>query len=87
MSKFCELDNPNELVKFSFLVHNQNGRVCENLLKEMKSDSILQDCLHIAKLTEGTVHVEKLGKNFLANIEKHDHNVDAVNHGRQQFKK
>ena len=53
----------------------------------MKSDSTLQDCLHIAKLTEGTVHIEKLGQNFLANVEKHDQNVDAVNCGRQQFKK
>ena len=55
----------------------------KNLLKEMKSDSTLQDCLHIAKLTEGTVHVEKLGQN----VEKYDQNVDAVKHGRQQFKK
>ena len=46
--KDCDLDNPNELVMFLFLVHNQNGRGCENLLKEMKSDSTLQDCLHIA---------------------------------------
>ena len=69
------------------LVYNKNGRVRENLLKEMKSDSTLQDCLCIAKLTEGTVHVEKLGQNFLANVKKHDQNVDAVNHGRQQFKK
>ena len=52
----------------------------------MKSDSTLQDCLSIAKLTEGTVYVEKLGQNFLANVEKHDQNVDAVNCGRQQFK-
>ena len=51
------------------------------------SDSTVQDCLHIAKLTEGTIHVEKLGQNFLANVEKHDQNVDAVNCGRQQFKK
>ena len=87
VSKDCELDNPNELVKFLFLVHNQNSHVHENLLKEMKSDSTLQDCLHIAKLTEGTVHVIKLGQNFLANVEKHYQNVDAVNHGRQQFKK
>ena len=87
VSKDCELDNPNELVKFLFLLHNQNSHVCENLLKEMKSDSTLQDCLHIAKLTKGTVHVEKLGQNFLANVEKHDQNVDAVNHGRQYFKK
>ena len=87
VSKDCELENPNELVKFLFLVHNQNGCVHKNLLKEMKSDSTLQDCLHIAKLTEGTVHVEKLGQNSLANVEKHDQNVDAVNHGRQQFKK
>ena len=87
VSKDCELDNPNELVKFLLLVHNQNSRVHENLLKEMKSDSTLQDCLHIAKLTKGTAYVEKLGQNFLANIEKHDQNVDAVNRGRQQFKK
>ena len=87
MCQDCELENTNELVKFLFLVHNQNSRVCENLLKEMKSDSTLQVCLRIAKLTEGTVHVEKLGQNFLANVEKHDQNVDAVNHGRQQFKK
>ena len=80
VSKDCELDNSNELVKFLFLVHNQNSHVCENLLKEMKPDSTLQDCLHIAKLTEGTVHVEKLGQNLLANVEKHDQNVDAVNH-------
>ena len=82
VSKDYELDNPNELVKFLFLVHNQNSHVRENLLKEMKSDSTLQDCLHIAKLTKGTVHVEKLGRNFLANVEKQDQNVDAVNHGR-----
>ena len=87
MSKDCELDNPNELVKFLFLVHNQNSHVCENLLKEMKSDSTLQDCLHIAKLTKGIVHVKKLGQNFLADVEKHDQNVDVVNYGRQQFKK
>ena len=86
-SKDCELDNPNEFVTFLFLVYNQNSRVHENLLKEMKSDSTLQDCLHIAKLTEGTVHIEKLGQNFLANVEKHDQNVDAVNRGRQQFNK
>ena len=87
VSKDCVLDNPNELVKFLFLVHNQNGRVHENLLKELKSDSTLQDCLRIAKLTEGTVHVEKLGQSFLANVEKLDQNVDVVNLGRQQFKK
>ena len=52
----------------------------------MKSDPTLQDCLSIAKLTEGTVYVEKLGQNFLVNVEKHDQNVDAVNCGRQQFK-
>ena len=66
-------------LKFLFLVHNQNSCVCKNLLKELKSDSTLQDCLHKAKLTEGTVHVEKLGQNFFANVEKHDQNVDAVN--------
>ena len=81
MSKDCNLDNPDELVKFLFLVHNQNARVHENLLKDMKSESTLQDCLQIAKLTGGTVHVEKLGQSFLANVDKHSQNVDAVNRG------
>ena len=81
VSKDCNLDNPDELVKFLFLVHNQNAHVRENLLKDMKSESTLQDCLQIAKLTEGTVHVEKLGQSFLANVDKHSQNVDAVNRG------
>ena len=81
VSKDCNLDNPDELVKFLFLVHNQNARVRENLLKDMKSESTLQDCLWIAKLTEGTGHVEKLGQSFLTNVDKHSQNVDAVNRG------
>ena len=65
VSKDCNLDNPDELVKLLFLVHNQNAHVHENLLKDIKSESTLQGCLWIAKLTEGTVHVETLGKAFL----------------------
>ena len=42
--------------------------------------------MQIAKLTEGTVHVEKLGQNFLANVDKHSQNVDAVNRGRPKSK-
>ena len=86
VSKDCNLNNPNELVKFLFLVQNQNARVRENLLKDMKPECTLQDCLRIAKLTEGTVHVEKLGQNFLANVDKHSQNVDAVNRGRPKSK-
>ena len=86
VSKDCNLNNPNELVKFLFLVHNQNAHVRENLLKDMKPECTLQDCLQIAKLTEGTVHVEKLGQNFLANVDKHSQNVDAVNRGRPKSK-
>ena len=51
VSKDCNLDNPSELVKFLFLVHNQNACVRENLLKDMKPECTLQDCLRIAKLT------------------------------------
>ena len=58
VSNDCNLNNPNELVKFLFLVHNQNADVHENLRKDMKPDCTLQDCLQIAKLTESTVHVE-----------------------------
>ena len=52
----------------------------------MKPECTLQHCLWIAKLTEGTVHVEKLGQNFLANVDKHSQNVDAVNRGRPRSK-
>ena len=86
VSNDCNLNNPNELVKFLFLVHNQNNRVHENLLKDMKPDCTLQDCLQIAKLTNGTVHVKKLGQNFLANVDKHSQNVDTVNRGRPKSK-
>ena len=86
VSKDCNLNNPNELVKFLFLVHNQNACVRENLLKDMKPECTPQDCLWIAKLTEGIVHVEKLGQNFLANVDKHSQNVDAVNRGRPKSK-
>ena len=64
VSNDCNLDNPSELVKFLFFVHNQNACVCENLLKDMKPDCILQDCLLIAKLTEVTVYVENLDITF-----------------------
>ena len=86
VSKDCNLDNPNELVKFLFLVHIQNAHVHKNLLKDMKPECTLQDCLQIAKLTEGMVHVEKLGQNFLANVDKHSQNVDAVTRGRPKLK-
>ena len=86
VSKDCNLNNPSELVKFLFLVHNQNAHVHENLLKDMKSKCTLQDYLWIAKLTEGTVHVEKLGQNFFANVDKDSQNVDAVNRGRPKCK-
>ena len=52
----------------------------------MKPECTLQDCLQIAKLTEGTVHVKKLGQKFLANVNKHSQNVDAVNRGRPKSK-
>ena len=86
MSKDCNLNNPNELVKFLFLVHNQNACARENLLKDMKPECTLQDCLQIAKLTDGTVHVKKRGQNFLANVDKYSQNVDAVNRGRPKSK-
>ena len=53
VSKDCNLNNPKELVKFLFLVYNQNAHVHENLLKDMKPDCTLQDCLQIAKFNRG----------------------------------
>ena len=32
----CSFEKPDEVVKFLFLMHNQNARVCEELLKSMK---------------------------------------------------
>ena len=60
--------------------------VHENLLKDMKHNCTLQDCLQIAKLTESTVHVKKPVQNFLANVDKHSQKVDAVNKGRPKSK-
>ena len=38
-----------------------------------------------SQVNRGTVHIEKLGQNFLANVDKHNKNVDAVKRRRSSW--
>ena len=65
VAKECNFINSEELVKFLFLTHNNNTRVREDLLKEMKEDTNLATMLKIARISEGTIHSEELSKQYL----------------------
>ena len=64
----CSFENPDEVVKFLFLTHNQNARVHEELLKSMKDADGLNDILGYAHLVEGTQHSESLSKAYLDTV-------------------
>ena len=70
--------NKEEIVKFLFLTHNQNTRVCEQLLKEMKDTTSMTDMLCMACVCEGTVYSEEISKQYLESI-KTVKQVDAFN--------
>ena len=74
----CSFTNKEEIVKFLFLTHNQNTRVCEHLLKEMQDMTSLTDMLHMAHVCEGTVYSEEISKQYLEAI-KTVKQVDAMN--------
>ena len=61
--KDCKFKKPDEMVKFLFLTHNQNPKVCEELLKSMKDG--LNYVLGYARLVEGNQHLEHLSKLYL----------------------
>ena len=61
----CSFEKPDEVIKFLFLMHNQNARVCEELLKSMKDSDALNDILGYAHLVEGAQHSESLSKAYL----------------------
>ena len=53
IAKECNFSSCDEVVKFLFLTHNNNTRVHEDLLKEMKEDTTLSTMLNIACISEG----------------------------------
>ena len=61
----CSFEKPDEVVKFLFLMHNQNDHVREELLKSMKDSDALNDILGYARLVEGTQQSESLSKHIL----------------------
>ena len=72
-------------MKFLFLTHNQNPKVCEELLKSMKDGDGLNDVLGYARLVEGNQHSEHLSKLYLETV-KSTKTVEAVDkkNGKQQ---
>ena len=61
----CSFEKPDEVVKFLFLMHNQNAHVCKELLKSMKDTDGLNDILGYACLVEGRQHSKSLSKAYL----------------------
>ena len=76
----CSFEKPDKVVKFLFLMHNQNAHVCEELLKSMKDADGLNDILGYARLVEGTQHSESISKAYLdtVKIPNSSVKVDAV---------
>ena len=87
----CSFTNADEVVKFLFLTHNQDKRVHEDLLKQMKETTTLSDMVRIAKTTESMVHSETLSTQYLETV-KSTKTIEAVkcdgsrnrNKGQQQ---
>ena len=86
MANDCNFINKDEIVKFLYLTHNQNTRVCEHLLKELTDTTSLADMLRMARVCEGTVHSEEISKQYLESV-KMVKQVDAIhqhNHKRSR---
>ena len=82
----CSFTNKEEIVKFLFLTHNQNTRVCEHLLKEMQDTTSMTDMLHMAHVCEGTVYSEEILKQYLESI-KTAKQVDAIHQHQRSASK
>ena len=74
----CLFEKPDEVVKFLFLMHNQNAHVREELLKSMKDSDALNDILGYACLVEGMQHSESLSKAYLDTIKVSSVKVDVI---------
>ena len=82
ISNNCSFTNSDEVVKFLFLIHNQNLRVKDALLDKMKGTGTLMECLVIAKTIES---IEKLSKTFLQNVNKPETTeVNEINRSKRQ---
>ena len=77
MANDCKFTNKGKIVKFLYLTHNQNTRVREHLLKELTDTTSLADMLRMARVCEGTVHSEKISKQYLELV-KTVKQVDAI---------
>ena len=55
----CSFEKPDGVVKFLFLTHNQNARVCEELLKSMKDSDGLNDILSLPEWLNSFVNMKK----------------------------
>ena len=64
-------------MKFVYLIHNQNTRVREHLLKELTDTTSLADVLRMARACEGTVHPEEIFRQYLE-LMKTVKQVDAI---------
>ena len=84
IAKECNFSSCDEVVKFLFLTHNNNTRVCEDLLKEMKEDTTLSTMLNIACISEGMIHSEELSKQYLEMIKVSNKQVDSVKKSRSK---
>ena len=86
MANDCNFTNKEEIVKFLFLTHNQNTRVCEHLLKEMQDRTSMTDMLCMAHVCEGTVYSEEISEQYLESI-KTVKQVDAINQHQRSASK
>ena len=82
VAKESNFSASDEIVKFLFLTHNNNTRVCEDLLKDMKEDTTLTTMINIAHVSEGTIHSEELSKQYLETIKVSNKQIDSVHKGK-----
>ena len=78
----CGFTTKDEVVKLLFLIHNQDARVRDKLLKNLTPTSSLQECLGWAKCVESTIQTEALSEKLLKGMglseSKRETKVDAI---------
>ena len=95
MSKLCDIANDcgfankDEIVTFSFLMHNTNESIKDQLTEKMKNMDTLNDILQLAKTVESTVQMETLPKHLLQNVGKFNattevHAVQKCHHSKNK---
>ena len=72
----CGFTTKDEVVKLLFLIHNQDSRVRDKLLKNLTPTSTLQECLGWAKCIESTVQTEALSEKLLKGMRLSDSKAD-----------